>query len=1100
MHYTTVENIRSAWREYQAIHELGVNVPLLPEILATNRSSAFPRTPDYNDNSKIEQMIEEEKKSLLESNQQLVQQNEDILIQQEHIPKDFIQYLKNKFNSSQYYSIQLAATKQGFTLVQGPPGTGKTSTIIGMLNTVHLREYNRYYQELIEVFTNQQKLLKYQQQMASIHGSSITKEQFIVHVMQQYSKSKPRILIVAPSNIAVDNIITRIMKDGFLDGNRNIYHPEIVRVGGGRTIFVEKVALEYLVQQECHTTLSFTEKQELLEDYNQKISNIIKEMITLQTMLITLTQSFNVCNPLPAGWELRVSLEHGHPYWVDHTTRSTSNDPPIHLVELLTKSSSTASPSSPSYKSAPLSVGYTRVEDLPEYALASHRFIELLSNMEKISMKKNRLASIINIQSLTNKEKIPMSVKENLETSIIEGAQLLFTTLNSCGHPSMEAAEFCVTVIDEAAQSTEPSTLIALRKGCRQCILVGDQRQLPATIFSELVMKYNYNRSLFERLIESGHSYVMLDQQYRMTPEISEFPSKFFYYSKLSNGENVKDIHYLPLFIRPNRLMLKERKEEIEDNFLSSAIASGSKGPREDQEGKGFDMIPIRRENDYALFYPVMFFDLQSSRDVTTALTSSKINRDEIKLCIQLIKILFAEGERVFQIQNDAQYQKFMQVILSPETHHAEKRKQEHLLQEKVSELIGSIGIITPYSEQLAELEREFFQQGLIRRKGASDRGGDDNGPRRRFTKYQKLSIELNTIDGFQGKEKDIIILSTVRANEEKKIGFLSDIRRLNVAITRAKYGMFIVGNADTLYTNRYWRYLLNHLTTQNALLKVPNNEVPIKRLLEQHQKKFSHYPSKSPLFVDNNEAIESVMNGGDSPPPPPPPPSPPRSDYGVKEIGEFTDNGYQRDRNQEVFGVDDFCQQVELPVDQWNYAHQSQSVPYEAPIPYLPSDFNHVGYNTFSTNNMQYLQQPSNGMYHGSSYGPVPSHNTSHPSLDPGLYPGDKYDNGGQSAFNRKRNGNFTENDYQMSSNQQNKQGYYRIDGTRATGGNGNQDGPRRKQFRRGNEPHPHNSATNPLPNEEKRVINHVTAHVPPPPPVSPKATEIEDGEVYEL
>ncbi|ORZ10330.1 AAA domain-domain-containing protein [Lobosporangium transversale] len=110
------------------------------------------------------------------------------------------------------------------------------------------------------------------------------------------------------------------------------------------------------------------------------------------------------------------------------------------------------------------------------------------------------------------------------------------------------------------------------------------------------------------------------------------------------------------------------------------------------------------------------------------------------------------------------------------------------------------VGVISPYKQQVRML-KDCFQ--------------------RTFDKQILEAVDFNTVDGFQGQEKDIIIFSCVRASTRGTVGFLADIRRMNVALTRARQSLFILGHAETLRRENIWGDLVKDAEERGLFTKV---------------------------------------------------------------------------------------------------------------------------------------------------------------------------------------------------------------------------------------------------------------------------------------
>ena len=306
---------------------------------------------------------------------------------------------------------------------------------------------------------------------------------------------------------------------------------------------------------------------------------------------------------------------------------------------------------------------------------------------------------------------------------------------------------FDVAIIDEASQIIEPQILGILSAigkdgsdAIRKFILIGDHKQLPAVVLqSEEAGKItnealnniglkNLRESFFERLyrIETENERTqfvdILTRQGRMHPDISEFPSKYFY------GEN--------LFCVPLEHQ-KEKTDIYTGEFSLSKIANSSR----------FCFLSVKKKDK---------------------ILSDKVNPEEANLVARLIKNIIDQ-----KTLNDNNFNPLLQ-----------------------------IGIITPYRNQIAMIKREIAALGI---KDASD-------------------FVIDTVERFQGGQKDIMIYSCCVAKDYQLI-FLSNCitengvyvdRKLNVALTRAKKQMFILGDHSLLEKDPVYRELISFTKEKN--------------------------------------------------------------------------------------------------------------------------------------------------------------------------------------------------------------------------------------------------------------------------------------------
>ncbi len=258
---------------------------------------------------------------------------------------------------------------------------------------------------------------------------------------------RKRLLICAPSNTAVDELLTRLTA-GVLDGAGELRQVKIVRLGE---------PLEGAAQAICRLTLDFQIEERVKLDESWGKLNLAKEQIR--------------------SLEREIST---FPRQTESSYDTTNNNTNSGGERTLTKEQ--------------------QRQRAVHTDLATQRQVKVWA---ELCLERARNA---------------------LRQQILLEADIVGTTLSGSGRKQFldlalnNDVVFDTAIIDEAAQTTEPSCLIPLRLGCRRLVLVGDPRQLPATVLCKAAAHAGLGRSLFERLERADHEVVMLTIQYRMHP------------------------------------------------------------------------------------------------------------------------------------------------------------------------------------------------------------------------------------------------------------------------------------------------------------------------------------------------------------------------------------------------------------------------------------------------------------------------------------------------------------------------------------------------------------------------------------------------------
>ena len=372
-------------------------------------------------------------------------------------------------------------------------------------------------------------------------------------------------------------------------------------------------------------------------------------------------------------------------------------------------------------------------------------------------LRKNRKKGSENYhQKMDRLKSRAAEIEIRINSELFGEARVIACTLVGSAHRLLEGMKFGTLFIDEAAQALEAACWIPMKRASR-VILAGDHCQLPPTVKSIAALRAGLGKTLMERIAENKPEVVtLLKIQYRMNDEIMRFSSDWFYGGKVESAPQIK---YRSVLDYDHPITWIDTSNE--ENQIT---IEGEEAP-EDSASTSSSVSASTSSADSA----------SSSSAASAANQNSDLNFKEQFVGESFGRINKAEAE----------------LTLLTLAEYFTKIGKQRVLSESID-----VGIISPYRAQVQYLKKLIKKYEF-------------------FKPYRRL-ISVNTVDGFQGQERDVILISLVRSNDEGQIGFLKDLRRMNVAMTRARMKLIILGNKDTMTKHPFYKKLWEYVEAIN--------------------------------------------------------------------------------------------------------------------------------------------------------------------------------------------------------------------------------------------------------------------------------------------